>query len=136
MYVRLNFPGMAWPEVVGGKLLRAPANAVRDVTAIEAHLAAIPVDAPDDQVGVGVVGVVVIDGGPFEAASEVAFHPCHEAPDVIGEVKTLSVLGRDDEPELMTLAVARLGEDLPSRWSVGAVEDALGAVLLTPARSM
>jgi len=80
-------------ELLGRDLLGAPAQAIRDVAAIEPDLAPVPVDAADDDVGVRVIGVVVIDCGPFELAPEVSFDARHQAPDVDGEIELVRVFG-------------------------------------------
>jgi len=55
-------------------------------------------------VGVGMAGVVMVDRDPVEARFQIQFHLTHE---VTGEAAKVShfgdILGRDDEPKLMTI---------------------------------
>ncbi|MBZ9763337.1 hypothetical protein LB553_20975 [Mesorhizobium sp. CA8] len=62
----------------------------------------------------------MIDGGPVELGAEVLFHLRHEASGQRPEVVIIdAILGRDDEPELVPIAM-------------GAIEElrAVGAILL------
>ena len=84
---------MTWAELLGRDLLGAPAQPVGDVRPLEAQLLAVAIHAPDHDMGVRVIGVVVVDGGPFDLASEVLLDARHVAADVLGEVELLGVLG-------------------------------------------
>jgi len=79
---------------------------------------------------VGVVGVEVIDGQPFELAIEIALDPSHEAPDVRSEIELRGVFRGQDEPKLVALPGTRLLKGLDASRPVGRVRHALGAVLL------
>src|SRR5258707_6334377 len=58
-------------------------------------------------------GVVVVDGDPIELGAEILLHLCHQPADEGFEIFVLdTVLGRDDEAELMAVAVAALEESL------------------------
>ena len=83
---------VARSELLGRDLLRDPAQAVRDEPAVESELAAAAVDAPEDDVRVGMIGVEMVDGQPLELAIEIALDPSHEAPDVRGEIELRRVL--------------------------------------------
>src|ERR1019366_6622903 len=128
----LDVDAKAGPKLLGGQLLRAPPQALRDVRAIEANLAPLAIDAAHDHMRVRVGRVVVVHRGPFELAPEVALDRGHQPPDVVGEVELAGVLGRHDDPELMSLAATRLVERLDTRRPLGRVEPALRAVLLDP----
>lgn len=63
-------------------------------------------------------GVVVIDRDPFELCTEVVLHLRHQAAHERPQVVVFgSVLGRDDEAELMAVACRALDE----RLAVGAI---------------
>ena len=126
----LDIEVMPWPELLGRDLLRGPAQAVRDVPAVEPELATASVDAPDHEVRVGMVGIEVIDGQPLELAIEIALDPSHEAPDVRSEIELRGVFRGQDEPKLVALPGTRLLEGLDASRPVGRVRHALGAVLL------
>ena len=126
----LDVDGKAGPKLLGGQLLRAPPQALRDVRAIEADLAPLAIDAAHDQMRVRVARVVVVDRGPLELAAEVLLDRGHQPPDVVGEVELAGVLGRHDDPELMSLAATRLVQRLDARGPLGRVEPALRSVLL------
>ena len=59
---------------------------------------------------------------PFELAPDAALHPGHDAAHVIGEFELVTVIGGDDDAELVALAVARLVERLGSQGPLGAIE--------------
>ncbi len=125
-----NVALLAGAQLLGGDLLGPPAQAVGDVAAIEAYLATVPVDAADDEVGVGMIRIVVVDGAPFELAPEVARDAGHEPANVVSELELARILGRDDEPELMLLAGARLFEGARSHRAFGPVEHTFRSILL------
>lgn len=91
-------------------------------------LAAAPIEAADHDVGVGVIGVVVVDRGPVERPSGVLLDLPHQAADVLGQVERARVLGRHNEPELVRLAAAGLLKARLRNRPVGAVEHAGAAV--------
>ena len=69
--------------------------------------------AAHDDVDVRVVGVPVIDADPVEFRAEVLLHLSHEVARERLQVGHLrGVLGRDDEPEMMPVVLASLGERL------------------------
>ena len=98
------------PELLGRKLLGAPAQAGRDVAPVDPKLPPVAVDAADDDVRVRVLGVVVVDRRPLDFATEVPLELRHQAPHVDGEIELGAVLRRDDETKLVLLAGARLLE--------------------------
>src|SRR5690606_31445009 len=74
---------------------------------IPAHIVA----AVDDDMHMGMAGVVVVDRYPIEFRAEVGFHLFHEIAGVGREVRQLrAVLERDDEPELVAVVLAALKE--------------------------
>jgi hypothetical protein len=103
MYV----PLWARPEFFGCDFLGASPKTVGDVLPGQAHLVTVSVDAVKDDVGVGMVGVEMVDGDPLEALTQVAFDTHHEAADVEVEVDLAGVFGRDDETKLVSLMRSR-----------------------------
>ena len=117
--LRLDLYLLTGPKFLGGQLLRASAEAMRDVVSVEAQLATLTVHAANHDVSVWVVGVEVIHGRPLEFLAEVVFDSSHEGAHVFGELQLIAVLGRDDEAELILLAKPRrltfLGDNVPIR---------------------
>src|SRR3546814_1338356 len=69
--------------------------------------------APDDDVHMGVAGVVVIDRDPIEFRAKVDFDPAHKVAGVRRQVGQVSaVFRRDDEPELVAIVLAAIKEGL------------------------
>src|SRR3546814_9728247 len=65
--------------------------------------------APDDDVHMGVAGVVVIDRDPIEFRAKVDFDPAHKVAGVRRQVGQVSaVFRRDDEPELVAIVLAAI----------------------------
>jgi hypothetical protein len=59
-------------------------------------------DTPDDDMGVGVAGIVVIDRDPIQSSSEVTFELSHQVAGEAAQVAHLDgILRRHDEAELM-----------------------------------
>ena len=73
-------------EFETGKLAGALADTVNDVIAVDDQILPQLVLAPDDDMHMGMAGVVVIDGYPVDLGAEVAFHPAHEVAGIGGEV--------------------------------------------------
>src|SRR6266849_6965897 len=87
----------AWPELALEDLLAQLADAPANVVTVEREHTSILPHAPDEQVDVRVVGVVVIDRDPFEPCIEIAFHSRHHLAHVGAQIDPLGVLGRHDE---------------------------------------
>ena len=82
-----------------------------DVVPRHDEVAALVVAAADDDVGVRMAGVEVIDRHPVELGIEVAFHLREEIADERLQVRQpRAVLGRDDEAELMRVVLRALEE--------------------------
>ena len=78
--------------------------------------------AAQDHMSVRVVGVPMVDRDPLQPRPEVALHPAHEMAGEAPQVVQLdAVFGRDDEAELMAIAVAALLERFHVRASVSAL---------------
>src|SRR5207244_12976772 len=77
----------------------------------------------DQKVHMRVVRVVVVDGYPFEARSQISLHVRHAGPRVRLEIKAIGMLGRNDE-----LPEACVAGPLPASQGGGEVDAlALGA---------
>ena len=87
------------------------ADTVRDVVACDVQDLAIVGDAPDQDVGMGVAGIVVIDRYPIQIRPEIGFHLLHKATGKGAQVAHLrGILRRHDEAELMPVLTAALDE--------------------------
>jgi hypothetical protein len=68
-------------------------------------------NAAQQDVGVRVAGVVVIDRDPVEPGAEVSLHRLHQVAGGLAQVGQLyAVLGGDDEAELVAVAAAPVEE--------------------------
>jgi hypothetical protein len=75
---------------------------MRDVVARHDQVPPLVVATADDDVGVGMPSVEMIDRHPIELGLKVAFHLREQVADEGLEVgEAGAVLGRDDEPELV-----------------------------------
>ena len=63
-----------WPEAFGDDVLRAGGEPFADIGRGDDEIPAACVLAADHDMGVGVAGIVVIDGQPVEACAEIGFH--------------------------------------------------------------
>ena len=98
-------------ELEGDQALGPGAYAVADVVAGHDQVAPLIVAAADDDVGVGMAGVEMIHRNPVELGVEVALHLGEQVADEglqVGEPG--AVLGRDDEPELVRIALRSIEE--------------------------
>src|SRR6185437_9346624 len=109
------------PELAGDNFLRPPAHVLLDVVGVNPDLVAIDVDAPDVDMDVGIGGVVMIDGGPDQASSEVVLDLLHQPSREFFEIELVPVLGRNDESKLPLLTVQTGTEGIPIESLVGSV---------------
>jgi hypothetical protein len=99
------------PELKSGKIGRASAHAVADVGWGNQEVAAVVVLAANDDMDVGVVGIPVIDPHPIESGAEIALGLRHQIPGERLEIREFfGVLRRDDEPEMVAISSAAVGE--------------------------
>ncbi|MAN88743.1 MAG: hypothetical protein CL555_18655 [Algoriphagus sp.] len=97
------------------------ADTMNDVVAVDDQILPQIVLAPDDDMHMGMAGVVVIDRHPIELGAEVGFHPAHEVAGIGRKVRQLrAVVGRDDEPELVAVILAAFQEGVAIRAVLGA----------------
>ena len=116
----------------GHQFARPVTDAMGDVVAGNVEDAAVVEHAADDDVGVGMAGVVMIDRDPVELGAEVLFHLPHEVAGEAAQVAHFGgILGRHDEAELMTVLPAALDKGLAVRL---VLERRIGAALLAVAR--
>ncbi len=102
-----------------GQLLGARAQAMADIVARDDEIGALVVDAAHEEMDVRVGGVPVVHGHPVELRAEVHLHLLGKIAGERLEVGHVGgVLGRDDEPEVMSVVLAAIGE--------GAVVGAIG----------
>src|SRR5262249_15830724 len=98
------------------QFLRPVPDAVGDVVPADVEDTPVIEDTPDDDMGVGMAGVVMIDGDPVEVRPKIGFHLPHQ---IAGEAAKVAHLGavfrRDDEAELMTVVAPTLDERLSVR---------------------
>ena len=91
-----------------------------DVTPRDHEILAPVVHTADDDVGMRMGGVVVVDGDPVELGAEIRRHLLHE---VSGEglevLELVGVLGGDDEAELVAVVLAAFDEGPASRGMAG-----------------
>ena len=93
------------------ELGRPLADTVGDVVAGDVERLAVAGDAPHEDVGVGMAGVVVIDRDPLEPGLQVGFHLPHQVAGGLLQVRTVPpFLGRYDEAELVAVVAAAVEE--------------------------
>ena len=106
-HLKLGLPA----QFPGDDLAGALANAVGDIVAGDVEGLAVVGDAANDDVGVGMAGVVVVDRDPVELGPEVGLHLLHQIAGGLARVGQLrAILGRDDEAELMAVLAAAVEE--------------------------
>jgi hypothetical protein len=89
------------------------ADAMGDVVAGDVEDAAVIEDAADDDVGVGMAGVVMVDRDPVEAGRQIQFHLAHEVAGEAAKVRHFSgIFRRYDEAKLMAIFPAALHKGL------------------------
>ena len=116
----------ARPEIQADDLRGALAHAGGYVIAGDDEVLAALVAATHQDMRVRMAGVVMIDRHPIELGTEIFLHAVHQAAGERLEVVVFrAVLGRDDEAELMAVALGTLQEGFSVRPVL------LGAVKLT-----
>ncbi len=120
----------SWTEVQADDLGGAFTHAMAEVLAGDDQVLAAVVLAAQDDMGVGMAGVVVVDRHPVELRPEVLFHLLHQPPREVLEVGVFDrVLGRDDEPELMAVTLAAPQEGIAVGPVVGSIVEVAGQAL-------
>ena len=111
------------PELGKRQVLRARAEIVADIVAGDDEIGAGVGDAAHEQMDVRIVGVPVIDRDPIERRAQVGLHLPHEVARVFAQVGQLGgVFGRYDDPEMVPVIFAPLGETAIVGVVVGRVE--------------
>src|SRR3546814_4717055 len=110
---RLDRAVVARSEIEIDQLGAALAHAGGQIGAGDDEVAAAIVTAAHHDMGMRVAGVEMIDRDPVEPRSEIGFDSRHQPPGERLEIVILiAVLGRDDEAELMAIALAAVEERL------------------------
>lgn len=117
-------------EPFGGQLRGTVAHALGDIVAGDHQVFAGVVLAAQDDMGMRVVGVPVVDRHPVEEGAEVGLHPAHQVAGVGAQVvELLGILGRDDKAKLVAVVPAtfleRIEVGLVGQWPVGLTRIAL-----------
>jgi len=113
----------AIPEHLSREVLAAPPDPLFQVVRMDLEGLAACVSTAHQKVHMRVVRVVVVDGDPLEARSQISLHVGHESPRVRLEIKAIGMLGRNDE-----LPEAGVAGPLPASQGGGEVDAlALGA---------
>jgi hypothetical protein len=119
------------PEFQRDQFACSVADAMGDVIPGDVEDAAIVEDAAHDDAGMGMAGVVVINGDPVELRVEIASHLPHQVAGETAQVVHLDgILGRDDEAELVAVLPAALNEGAAIRLIL---QCRIGAALLAVA---
>ena len=84
-------------EHLRGQVLAAAPDPLLDVVGMDLEGLASGISTAHQKVHVRVVGVVVVDGHPFQTGTQVALHLRDEGAGVRLEVELVAVLGRDNE---------------------------------------
>jgi hypothetical protein len=91
----------------GHQVARPVTDPVGDVVARDVEDLAVAGDAPHDDVGVGMAGVVMVHRDPIETGVEVLLDLAHQVAREAAEVSQFDgVLGGDDEAEMVPVAPA------------------------------
>ncbi|MER8727542.1 hypothetical protein NKH50_25220 [Mesorhizobium sp. M1027] len=111
-------------KVEADQLGRPFTDSRRDVVSRDDKIFAAVVLAADDNMGMRMTSVEMIDSDPVELGAEVFFHVRHEAPRERLEVVILDAVFRcDDEAELMPVPIGTIDEGLAiNAVAVGAIE--------------
>src|SRR6187200_463688 len=86
---------------------RPYAHAGRNVLARDHKVFARPIPSTQYDMGVGILGVPMVDGDPVEPRAQVACHSVHETASEATKIRKLGgVFRRDDEAELVPITRA------------------------------
>ncbi|MCK1711521.1 MULTISPECIES: hypothetical protein [unclassified Bradyrhizobium] len=120
----------------GNDLAGRLANTVSDIVASNEGLAVVG-HTPNDDVGVRVAGVVVIDRDPVEFCFEIRFYLLHQIAGSLARVDQFNAFfGRDNEAELMAVIAAPIEESTAIlHVAVAGIDLAFSPSFVTPSRS-
>ena len=105
----LEFQGRPRSQDTGYDFLRVLPDRDRHHLAGNDQLLPVGADAPDEDMGVGIVGVPVIHRQPLEARPDMALEARHGLADERTKLTEIgAVLGADDEPEVTLVCVRAL----------------------------
>src|SRR4051812_7475793 len=95
----------------GDDLAGPRTDAVGDIVAGNVEDPAVVGNTPDEDVGVGVAGVVMVNRDPVEPCLDIDFHLPHQTAGGLARIgQRRSILCRDDEAELMAIIAAAIEE--------------------------
>src|SRR3546814_11692560 len=93
-----------------------------DIVAGDDEIGALLVTAAQNDVGVGMAGVEVVDRHPVELRSEILLHPRHQSPGERFQILIVrAVLRADDEAELVAVVLRPLARKSGVSGKSGAV---------------
>ena len=121
-------------QLQGDDLARPFPHPMGDVVAGDVERLAVVGDSSDDDVGVGMAGVVVIDRDPVELGVEVGLHLFHQIAAGLTKVRQLcALLRRNDEAELVAVLASPFEKGLTIlRIPLGGIGHTLLAVPRDP----
>jgi hypothetical protein len=93
-------------EYTGGDLSAPPAHSRAHVIAWDLKGSSFPIDAADQHVDVRMQGIVVVNGDPLKAPSEIVLYAMNELSRMSSEVELVAVFRRHDrlpEPRILLL---------------------------------
>ena len=83
----------------GGNFFGPLAQSATNVFPWQANRDSLLVHSSKSDVNVGMLGVVMDGGDPFELSAQVMFHPMHQLASILLEVQAVTKLGRYDDLE-------------------------------------
>ena len=96
-----------------GQFARPLTNTIGEIVAIDDQVLAQIVLAPNDDMDMGMAGIVVIDRHPIESRAKVGLDAAHQIAGVFGEVgKIGGIFWRNDKAELVAIVLAAVKEGI------------------------
>nr|WP_245842993.1 hypothetical protein [Sphingomonas laterariae] len=100
-------------EFQRGQFARPLTNTIGEIVTIDNQVLAQIVLPPNNDMDMGMAGIVVIDSHPIEFRAKVGLDAAHQIAGVVGEIgKIGGILGRDDEAELVAIILAAIKEGI------------------------
>ena len=127
---QLDFLWASLPQKFGSHLRRPVTDSIRYILPGNDQIGPVRLPAAQENVGMRVVGVVVIDSNPLQLGVQIPFHPAHHLPHISRHVGDVSAAFRgDDQPEVMPV-FRPLDGLLPGVYALsrGVIEDAVLAI--------
>src|SRR5690606_6648433 len=93
---------------------------VSEIVSVDDKIIVQVILAPDDDMHMGMAGIVVIDRHPIEFRAKVGLDAAHQIAGVFGEVRKIGgIFGRNDEAELVAIILAAIKEGISISAIVG-----------------